>query len=59
MPRVSVDDEYISASKAREFIRQVNWEGLRSLVPDTTYQYLISSEAVQIIANIKKSQSRH
>ncbi|WP_378953994.1 [citrate (pro-3S)-lyase] ligase [Pelosinus sp. sgz500959] len=59
MPRIDVNGQYISASRVRELIRQDGWDEIRTLVPDSTYQYLRSLEAVQIIEKIKSSQSRH
>lgn len=59
MPRIGVNGNYISASRVRELIRQDGWDEIRTLVPETTYQYLSSPEAVQIIEKVKKSQSRH
>lgn len=59
MPRVGIDGKFISASRVRELIRQGGWDEIRTLVPHTTYQYLRSPEAMHIMENIKKSQSRH
>ena len=59
MPRVGIDGKFISASRVRELIRQNGWDEIRTLVPDTTYKYLLSPEATHIIEKIKKSQSRH
>lgn len=57
--RTAVDGEIVSASKVRDLIRQENWEKIRTMVPKTTYDYLLSEKAVPIIERIKKSQSRH
>lgn len=59
MARVEVDGKFISASRVRELIRQNGWDEIRTLVPDTTYQFLRSPQAVPIIEKIKNSQSRH
>lgn len=59
IPRLAVSGEVISASKVREYIRQDNWEGIKALVPETTYQYLISPAAQPVLENIKTAFSRH
>lgn len=59
MPRVEKNGQYISASRVRELIRQDGWDEISTLVPDTTYRFLRSPEAVPIIEKIKQSQSRH
>lgn len=59
MPRISAGEQIISASLVRELIRQDALEDVRALVPDSTYQYLISAEAAPILNKIKSSHSRH
>jgi [citrate (pro-3S)-lyase] ligase len=59
MPRIEMNGKSISASRVREALRLDSWDEIRSLVPDSTYQYLRSVEAVPIIEKIKNSQSRH
>lgn len=59
IPRLAASGEIISASKVREYIRQDNWEGIKALVPETTYQYLISPAAQPVLENIKAAFSRH
>jgi len=59
MPRIGINGSSISASRVREALRQDEWDEIRTLVPDTTYQYLRSPEAFPIIEKIKTSQSRH
>lgn len=59
MQRITVNANAISASRVRELIRRDGWEEIRTLVPDTTYQYLRSSKAIPIIDKIKNSVSRH
>lgn len=59
MPRIGVNGSIVSASRVRELIRQNGWDEIRTLVPDTTYRYLRSLEAIPIIEKIKNSQSRH
>lgn len=59
MPRIEKDGSSISASRVREALKWDGWDEIRTLVPDTTYQYLRSAEAKSIIEKIKTSQSRH
>lgn len=59
MPRIEVDGQIVSASKVREMIRQGDWQGIKQAVPATTYRYLISTDAKEIIEKIRQSTSRH
>ena len=59
VPRCCSGGEIVSASTVREKLRQDDWDGIRRLVPDSTYQYLVSGEADAIIARIKQTASRH
>jgi [citrate (pro-3S)-lyase] ligase len=59
MPRIMSEGEAISASRVRELIRKEDWLAVKDLVPETTYQYLVSPEAQPVIARIKASHSRH
>ena len=59
MPRIAINGSSVSASRVRELIRQNGWDEIRTLVPNTTYQYLRSVEAVPIIQKIQNSLSRH
>jgi len=52
-------DDYISASKIRKALKEDAWETIHEKVPQTTYDFLKSDEAKEIIANIKSSDSRH
>lgn len=53
--RLTNDEMIISASKVRELIRKNQIGITKKLVPITTYNYLISDEAKQIIEKIMKS----
>lgn len=57
--RVQVNGEAVSASKVRELIKHDDWTGIKSLVPDSTYQYLVSADAENILEKIRISNSRH
>ncbi|EYE88986.1 citrate lyase ligase [Fervidicella metallireducens AeB] len=49
----------ISASEVRNIIRNGTLEELKDLVPETTYDFLISKEAEEIIEKIKRSDTPH
>ncbi|HMM19755.1 MAG TPA: [citrate (pro-3S)-lyase] ligase [Selenomonadales bacterium] len=59
VPRFAVEGEIVSASKVREMIRLDDWEGIQRMVPATTYAYLRSAKARDVIAKIKASHTRH
>lgn len=59
MPRISVEGKIVSASRVRDLIRQEEWEEIRNLVPDVTYQFLRSPAAVPVIEKIRAKVSRH
>lgn len=59
MERIMTGDKVISASTVRELIKKDEWEKMRELVPETTYEYLVSSEATEVIRRIRESESRH
>ncbi|NHJ86922.1 MAG: [citrate (pro-3S)-lyase] ligase [Asgard group archaeon] len=59
IPRKEINGKAISASIVRKLIKEDRLEETISLVPPTTYNFLLSSEAKPIINKIKKSSSRH
>jgi [citrate (pro-3S)-lyase] ligase len=59
MPRLAVAGEAVSASRVRDLIRDADWDEVKRLVPETTYDYLRSPAAASVIARISQSQSRH
>lgn len=59
IPRKSIGDEVISASRVRQFIRQGVLEEAQMLVPISTYSFLTSKEAKPIIEQIQNSETRH
>lgn len=52
VPRKEGNNCAISASKVREMIHNDNWEELRNLVPESTFNYFISDEAKPVIEKI-------
>lgn len=59
MERTQSDGEIVSASKVRDMIRQGDWNGIKKAVPETTYTYLQSPEARDVLEKIRISHSRH
>lgn len=60
IPRFTTPDgRIISASTVRECIRKNDWDALRSLVPDVTWEYLRAPEQAALLEKIRKSTSRH
>lgn len=54
-PRIQSEGKAISASTVRLAIQNDDFQKLRMLVPETTYQYLVSEEAKSVIEKIKQS----
>ncbi|QCX33049.1 [citrate (pro-3S)-lyase] ligase [Caloramator sp. E03] len=54
--RLSKDERAISASMVRGLIKEEKIESIRDLVPDVTYNYLISDDAKPIIERIKNGR---
>lgn len=40
IPRKKINDEVISASFVRQFMKNGEWEKIRKIVPETTYMVL-------------------
>jgi [citrate (pro-3S)-lyase] ligase len=59
IPRADVDGEIISASKVREAIRTGDWKTVGAMVPETTFDYLMSDQAHTVIDRIRQCKSRH
>ena len=59
MPRFEMEGLPVSASRVRDLIREDSLENVRSLVPESTWKWLVSEEARPVIEKIKNSESRH
>ncbi|MGJ0847134.1 [citrate (pro-3S)-lyase] ligase [Tissierella praeacuta] len=59
LPRIIKDENVISASKVREYIKNNDLGSIKRIVPSTTYEYLISEEAKPIVNKIRNTDSRH
>ena len=57
--RVKSGEDIVSASKVRDQIRAGNWDEVKRLVPQTTYETLMSDALKPVINKIRSSQSRH
>ena len=58
IPRLKADGEDISASKVRALIKNGDLEHLEKYVPKTTYDFLTSYEAEDILNKIAKTHSK-
>lgn len=59
IPRMIYEKEPISASRVRELIHAGKLYEVKKLVPETTYQFLLSPDAEEIIKRIMKGHKRH
>ena len=50
--RVSHDGEIISASRVREYLKDSNFEKVKNMVTENTYEFLLSEECKKIISKI-------
>lgn len=57
--RKEVNNESISASIVRKLLKEDKIDLVASLVPKSTFEFLVSDEAKVIINNLKLNQSRH
>ena len=55
IPRKESGGRAISASTVRQALQSENWTLLRSLVPQTTYDYFRSPEAAPVLENIRRA----
>jgi [citrate (pro-3S)-lyase] ligase len=53
MPRKQAGTEIISASRVRQCINKDEWQTIRRMVPETTYAYLVSSEAQIVLQKLR------
>ena len=52
--RKEMDGNIISASEVRKKIKEGNIEGIKNMVPDSTYKFFISEEGKNVINKIKQ-----
>lgn len=56
LPRKETEGMVISASTARQALKEEDWDLFRKLVPDSTYRFFRSDEAVPVIEAIRKAE---
>lgn len=59
MPRLEKEGEPVSASKVRALIKAGDLDSVKNIVPETTWDWLVSPEASPVIDRIRRSDSRH
>ena len=59
IPRKTLEDDAISASRVRALLAKNKMKEVKKLVPATTYNYFKTAQGKQIIEKIKGSTSRH
>lgn len=61
IPRITQGraDNYISASKVRKAIQEDRLNDILDFLPDSTKNYLLSDESLEIREKIKNTVSRH
>ena len=52
IPRISLNGVVISASEVRKQLSAGNMEVVREMVPATTYDFLVSEEAIPILEKL-------
>lgn len=57
VPRIENNEDFISASKVRELLRNNYIEKIKEFVPKTTYDFLISKQGKEIISKIQQLQN--
>ena len=56
IPRRRNGDQVISATFVRKKFLEGDWKGLKELVPETTYAYLISSEGKELREKLRNRE---
>ena len=60
IPRIASHGKAISASRVRQILRDGGMaEDVRGLVPEATYQFLLTSDGREVITAIREKMSRH
>lgn len=57
--RAEIDGQPVSASRVRQLIREDRIDEIKRIVPDSTFRFLLSPEAQEIVKKIKHTKSRH
>jgi [citrate (pro-3S)-lyase] ligase len=59
IPRLEAGSNAVSASIVRKYLQEDEFDKIRQLVPETTYKFLLSDEANEIIKKIQYRDDRH
>ncbi len=59
IPRKKFGEDFISASKVRNMIKEGEFDKLKNFLPESSYNFLMSEEGSEIISKIKVSKNRH
>ena len=59
VPRKEIDNRAISASYVRELLKSENFEEIKKIVPQTTYEFLLSPQGKEIGEKLKTSNTPH
>ncbi|MFV0555931.1 MAG: [citrate (pro-3S)-lyase] ligase [Lactovum sp.] len=57
VPRKEINNSIISASTVRQAIKEGDFKRLKTLVPQTTYDFFASENAIDVIKKIKKEEN--
>lgn len=57
VPRKQFENRVISASTVRQMLKEGKWEELKNLVPETTYEFFISSAAAPILEVLRRTSN--
>lgn len=57
--RINAGNQVVSAYRVRELLKREAYEELRTLVPKSTYNYLMSDQAADIRAKLRNYDRRH
>lgn len=58
IPRISTEDNIISASKVREYLKEEDFSSIEKMVPTSTYEFLIREYSTSWSGSIVKSLKR-
>ena len=57
VPRLKIDEDYVSASNVMQCIKDDNIDCLKKYTPKTTYEFFLSEEGKKVVEKIKKSEN--
>ncbi len=57
MHRFEINNDAVSASKVRYYLSRKDWIKVKALVPVTTYNYLQSPEATEVLKKLEEGDT--